>query len=126
LLTAAQRESLGAPPLSYQGPFTCEFEQAQPRVRVAFQLFADSDVLGRAYAESNQEKWERFEPATVAGQPAVVHSFDPPGPHNTCEVVAGTGSGQGLTVSASGSDNSVDWCAKAVAAAGFVVGNLGG
>jgi hypothetical protein len=52
--------------------------------------------------------------------------LDPPGPHTTCEVVAGTGSGQGVTVNASGSDNSVDWCAKAVVVAGFVVGSLDG
>jgi hypothetical protein len=51
----------------------------------------------------------------------VVHSLDPPGTHTTCEVVV-----RGFTVNASGSDNTVDWCGKAVRAAEFVVGNLGG
>jgi Protein of unknown function (DUF3558) len=122
LLPSAQQASLGLPERTYQGPFTCEFEQAQPHVKLTFQVLQTSDVLGRAYLESNEQKWQRFEPLTIDGLPAVVHSFDPPGPHTTCEVVVGTGTEQGLTVNASGSDTSVDWCGKAQAAAGFILG----
>jgi hypothetical protein len=104
-----------------EGAFLCEFDKQDPHARLAVQLYPEGDVLGRAYLESNDEKWERFEAVTIAGQPGVVHSLDPPGTHTTCEVVV-----RGFTVNASGSDNTVDWCGKAVRAAEFVVGNLGG
>jgi hypothetical protein len=126
-LTAEQQASLEVPPQVRQGSLVCEFEKWEPRhVRFTIQFFAESDVLANAYQESNQEQWKQFQPATIAGQPAVIHSFGLPGQNLTCEVVVGTGPNQGAAINASGMDNTVNWCDKATRAAEYVVRNLGG
>ena len=89
-------------------------------------LSLETDVLGRAYADSNLDLWQQFQPISIDGQPAVLHSFGPPGQNLMCEVVVGTGPNQGTVINASGSDQTVDRCAVAVKAAEFVVGNLRG
>jgi hypothetical protein len=84
----------------------------------------DDDVLGRAYKGSNGTRGTYFEPTTIGTQPAVVRSVNAEAT-GFCEVVVGTGSNQGITISAGG-DDSVNWCVKVEVAAMQVVQFLGG
>lgn len=60
-------------------------------------LHISGDPLAEAYADSNDRyAWRVFEPRRIRGLPAVVRSFSTP--DDQCELIIGTGNGQGITI----------------------------
>jgi Protein of unknown function (DUF3558) len=60
-------------------------------------LHVSGDPLAEAYAASNDRSvWQVFEPRRIRGLPAVVRSLSTP--EDQCEVIVGTGNGQGITI----------------------------
>ena len=96
-------------------------EAERPRLSVWLE---QNDPLGEAYRDSAGLRRTYFQPTTVAGLPAVLYSVNPDA-IGICGIVVGTGSNNGITVSAGG-DDSVNWCVKVEVAARQVVQFLGG
>ncbi|MFD1046773.1 DUF3558 domain-containing protein [Kibdelosporangium lantanae] len=90
--------------------------------------FVKVDTLGQVYRDANNGDWPVFEPFDVNGFPAVKRqqpNTDKDAVFN-CNVTVGTAPSQGIEIIALNTGQRVDWCAKSVAAAQFVVHNLGG
>lgn len=128
LLNARQLLDLGFPPQTFEGAVAesglCKWNSDY---RYALEVYVTGDPLAAAYRDSNLRdngklRWPLFEPRTIRGLPALVHSRFPP-PKSFCEVVVSTGNGQGIEVTGvvSAGDYEPGLCDRLVTAAGLVI-----
>lgn len=128
LLSPGQLHDLGFPPQTSEGADAesglCKWNSDY---RYALTVYVTGDPLAAAYRDSNlrdngEWRWPLFEPRTIRGLPALVHSRFPP-PKSFCEVVVSTGNGQGIEVTGvvSTGDYEPGLCDRLVTAAGLVI-----
>lgn len=91
-------------------------------------LLPDKNTLLRPYQEANDlNRAAVFEPFEIRGFPAVKRQMFPNDNHTSdCNVSVALGPDRGIYVAGFSQSPGVDWCAKSVAAAEFVIQNLGG
>lgn len=83
-------------------------------------LNVSGDPLAEAYAASNDRgTWTVFEPRQIRGLPAVVRSLSTP--DDQCEVIVGTGNGQGITISGTIAASDPGLCDRFTTAAEWVI-----
>jgi hypothetical protein len=83
-------------------------------------LHVSGDPLAEAYAASNdRDIWPVFEPRQIRGLPAVVRSLSTP--DDQCEVIVGTGNGQGITISGTITASDPALCDRFTTAAEWVI-----
>jgi hypothetical protein len=88
--------------------------------------FGNTNILGQVYSDANNGLWPVFEPFDINGFPAVKRQQPDKTLVHSCNVAVATGPTQGFEIVALNTGQPVDWCARSVAAAQFVVHNLGG
>lgn len=140
LLTSEQTTDLDFPPQTFEGANidsgSCQWEWENPEPDTfehylyALDVFVTGDPLALNYREGILRTsrgtwvWETFEPTTIRGLPAVVMAMDDP--TNFCNVVVGTGGGQGIEVSG---DTTMGFekpnlCESLVDAAGLIIDSV--
>jgi hypothetical protein len=125
LLKPDQRGPFDRPPSASKDFLErCTFVAGVSTSSVTVILALDGDQLNEVFRESNERKWETFEPFTIGEQPAVMFNSSPR--RTECEVVVGTGPRDSVQVTATGPAMSEDACVTAATIAQRVVGNLGG
>lgn len=83
-------------------------------------LHISGDPLAEAYAAGDDRAmWSVFEPRQVRGLPAVVRSLSTT--DDQCEVVVGTGNGQGITISGTIAASDPTLCDRFTTAAEWVI-----
>jgi Protein of unknown function (DUF3558) len=80
-------------------------------------LHVSGDPLAEAYGASGT--WSVFEPRQVRGLPAIVRSLSTP--DDQCEVIVGTGNGQGITISGTIAASDPTLCDRFTTAAEWVI-----
>ncbi len=140
-LTAAQRDQLGFHPLvseSTEGSHgMCIWGQGPgpdngARYGYRLRLHIHPDLLAQAYKDSNALDYHgnpqaaTFEPRQIRGLPAVAQSPNPPDSFRYCEVVVGTGNGQGIALVGDAKDTDPALCDRLVTALEWVIDALRG
>jgi hypothetical protein len=83
-------------------------------------LHVSGDPLAEAYATSDdRDTWSVFEPRQIRDLPAVVRSLSTP--DDQCEVIVGTGNGQGITISGTITASDPTLCERFTTAAERVI-----
>ncbi|MFC0109216.1 DUF3558 family protein [Kibdelosporangium aridum] len=101
---------------------------SQGRTTFDIDLYPDKNTLVLPYQESaDHNRAAVFEPFEIRGFPALKRQISPDRRHSSdCNISVALGQDRGIYIAGFGWDTSVDWCAKSVAAAEFVIQNLGG
>jgi hypothetical protein len=126
-LTSQQLVSLGVSDFKRQdATTTCSWSQGETTFDIA--LYPDKNTLVRPYEEANnRNRAAVFEPFEIRGFPAVKRQMFPNGTHTSdCNVSVALGPNSGIHIAGFSQESGVDWCAKSVAAAEFIIQNLGG
>jgi len=132
VLSGAQQAELGMRVAPTEAGETCVWDQSEraPGSGDQFGYVLGVDLAGDPLAEAYRRgddrtgagqdyTWALFEPRSVRELPAVVRSLvDPAG---QCEVVVGTGNGQGISVKGVVAPTDPDLCDRLVSAAELVV-----
>lgn len=133
LLSTSQESQLGFPTDDVSEGATleegiCQWSTTEGRTDLyTLHIYLTEDPLGDAYQRSNdrldsgKRVWEPFEIRTIGGLPAVVKVMGDPSTY--CEVVVGTGAGQGIRMVASISHDDPDpeLCDRVVTAGEWVI-----
>ncbi|HEX2130374.1 MAG TPA: DUF3558 domain-containing protein [Actinophytocola sp.] len=128
-LTPRQQAELGFGPSPTERPSphisACVWERSEtgqdrlPMYAYVLWLHGDDDPLAEAYQDSSERAWRVFAPRTIRGLPAVVRTNTDVSEH--CQVIVGTGNGQGITMKAIVEENDPGLCDHMVTAAELVV-----
>jgi hypothetical protein len=140
LLTPEQAADLDFPPQTFEGAHidagTCEWELTNTesgqveQYRYVLDVYMNGDPLAHNYREGNKRTsqgkwmWETFEPRTIRGLPAVVMAMGDPTKY--CNVVVGTGGGQGIEISGNTTlgFEKPNLCESLVDAAGLIIDSV--
>ncbi len=104
----------------------CQWSRGETRFDI--DLLPGTNTLLRPYQEANdRNRAAVFEPLEIRGFPAVKRQMFPNDNHTSdCNVSVALGPDRGVYIAGFSQSPGVDWCAKSVAAAEFIIQNLGG